>query len=79
MVASETEVIPEIVDLAEKGLGLTVQPEDARALADAILHLLENESLRKKMGQDGRDYVERERSWQIVAQKTQYIMNTLVD
>jgi glycosyltransferase involved in cell wall biosynthesis len=79
VVASETEVIPEIVDLAEKGLGLTVQPEDARALADAILHLLENDSLRKKMGQGGRDYVERERSWKIVAQKTQYIMDTLVN
>jgi glycosyltransferase involved in cell wall biosynthesis len=78
VVASETEVIPEIVDLAEKGLGLTVQPEDARALADAILHLLENDSLRKKMGQGGREYVERERSWKIVARKTQDIMNALV-
>ena len=74
MVASETEVIPEIVDLEEKNLGITVQPEDANALADALLRLLEDEGLRAKMGEGGRDYVVRERSWKIVAEKTQKLM-----
>jgi len=78
VVASQTEVIPEVVDLTERGLGIVVKPEDATALAEAILRLLKDEELRKEMGQEGRDYVERERSWKIVAQKTQTIMQTLV-
>jgi len=79
VVASHTEVIPEIVDLAEKGLGITVQPEDAAALARAILRLLKDKGLREQMGKGGRDYVVRERSWGTVAQKIQGIMHTSVE
>jgi glycosyltransferase involved in cell wall biosynthesis len=55
-----------------------VKPEDPVALADAILRLLKDEGLSEKMGKWGRDYVERERNWSIVAQKTQDIMHALV-
>jgi glycosyltransferase involved in cell wall biosynthesis len=79
VVASQTEVIPEVVDLGQRGLGITVEPEDPNALARAILHLLKDEGLREKMGRGGRDYVEKERSWKIVAQKTQGIMHSFVD
>lgn len=78
VVASQTEVIPEVVDLVQRELGITVQPEDPNALARAILHLLRDEGLREKMGRGGRDYVEKERSWRIVAQKTLSIMRNLV-
>jgi len=77
VVASQTEVIPEVVDLTEKRLGITVQPEDAKALAEAILSLLKNDDLKEQMGKDGRVYVEKERSWKIVAQETQVIMHNL--
>lgn len=77
VVASQTEVIPEVVDLTKKSLGITVQPEDAKALAEAILSLLKNENLREQMGKEGRVYVERERSWKIVAEKTEEIINNL--
>jgi len=78
VVASQTEVIPEVVDLTKKSLGITVQPEDASALANAILCVLKNKKLQEQLSKDGRNYVERERSWKIVAQKTQAIMQSLV-
>jgi glycosyltransferase involved in cell wall biosynthesis len=77
VVASRTEVIPEVVDLSRRGLGIAVKPENASALAEAILLLLRDNELRRKMGEEGRAYVERERSWKIVAQKTQDIMQAL--
>ena len=77
VIASQTEIIPEIVDLTEKKLRITVQPEDAKALAEAILSLLKNDDLREQMGKEGRAYVEREKSWKIVAQKTRVIMRAL--
>jgi len=78
VVASQTKVIPEIVDLTERGLGIVVKPEDATALAKSIVRLLKDEQLRNEMGKEGRNYVERERSWKIVAQKTQVIIYTLL-
>lgn len=78
VVASQTEVIPEVVDLDQRQLGITVQPGDPNALAGAILRLLRDEGLREKMGKGGRDYVEKERTWRIVAQNTQGIMQALV-
>jgi len=78
VVASQTKVIPEIVDLTEKGLGITVTAEDAGALAETIIRLLKNDDLRNRMGKEGRAYVEQERSWKIVAQKTQDIIQNLL-
>jgi glycosyltransferase involved in cell wall biosynthesis len=79
VVASRTDVIPEVVDLTERGLGITVTPEDPGALAKAILRLLKNEEMREEIGKEGRNYVERERSWKIVAKKIQTIMQNMVD
>ena len=77
VVASRTGVIPEVVDLNRRGLGITVKPEDPGALAVAIIRLLKDNALRRKMGDEGRDYVERERNWKIVAQRTQDIMQAM--
>ena len=78
VVASQTDAIPEVMDIAEMGLGVTVPPEDANTLAQAILRLLQDDGLRENMGRKGRDYVEKKRSWRIVAQKTQAIIATLL-
>jgi len=77
VVASRTRVIPEVVDIDKRGLGITVKPEDPGSLADAIILLLKDKVLRQDMGGKGRDYVERERSWRIVAKRTQGIMEAL--
>jgi glycosyltransferase involved in cell wall biosynthesis len=45
-------------ELIEDGVtGITVKPRDPRALADALITLLENESLRRSMGREGREKV----------------------
>ena len=36
--------------------GIAVAPENAKLLADAILELYNNESLRRRLGQSGRQY-----------------------
>lgn len=43
--------------LKESGGGIVVEPEDAKAMANAILTLRRRPELRKKMGKDGQDYV----------------------
>ena len=56
VVGTKVGGIPEIV--ADGKTGLLVEPGDSRALANAIIELLSNEDLRRKMGQFGRKRVE---------------------
>lgn len=56
VVGTKVGGIPEIVEEGETGL--LVEPGDSRALANAILELLSNEDLRRKMGKIGRKRVE---------------------
>jgi len=54
--------------LLDKETGLLVKP-DSHELADAILKLLDNESLRVNMGRKGREFVCNSLSWDICAQR----------
>lgn len=51
IVSSNFGGIPDIVKHGENGL--LVEPKDVEGLADALIYLLKNEDLRKKMGDDG--------------------------
>ena len=57
VVASRTGAIPESV--LDKETGLLVPPGNAEATAVALMKLLEDDPLRKRMGQKGRDRVEK--------------------
>jgi len=58
VVATTVGGLPSVV---EDGVtGLLVPPRDERALADALITLLEDEELRHKMGAAGRSKLERE-------------------
>lgn len=48
--------------------GLLVKPNDPQVLADAILQLLENKTLSKQMGSEGRKRIEKEFSWDKTSQ-----------
>ncbi|MFP4475051.1 MAG: glycosyltransferase family 4 protein [Desulfatibacillaceae bacterium] len=74
VVASRTSVIPEVIDIADRDLGLIVPPEDPPALASAIVRLLENPRLRERLGRGGREYVTRERSWPRVTEQVAKIL-----
>ena len=50
--------------------GILVKPRDEKALARAINLLLENQSFRKKLGQQGRNFYQEKLSWENIAQRT---------
>lgn len=66
VVAFNVSAISEVVK--NKETGLLVKP-DISELANAILCLLSNEALRKKMGHSAREYVSKSFSWDICANK----------
>jgi glycosyltransferase involved in cell wall biosynthesis len=78
VVASNTVVIPEIVDINVKRLGKTVKPENSEELAIGILSFLKNGENLINIGNRGRAYVQKERSWEVVARNTLNIINTMV-
>lgn len=54
--------------MLDKETGLLVKP-DSRELADVILRLLSDRSLREKMGAKGREFVCKNLSWDVCAQR----------
>jgi len=66
VVAFNVSAINEVVKNNETGL--LVKP-DSYELANAILSLLSDKSLREKMGRSGREFVSKKFSWNICAQK----------
>lgn len=68
VVASRVGSIPEVVDDGETGY--LVEPGDERALAQAVIRLLEDAPLREAMGKAARAKVERDLSWNGIAEKT---------
>jgi starch synthase len=65
VVAARAGGMPEIVDHGRTGV--LVEPGDRVALSDAIVGLLEDESLRASMGDSCRNRVDQLFSWDVVA------------
>lgn len=70
VIASRIIGIPEIIENDKNGL--LVSPRDSKELADAAIHLLENDDLRKRMGKNGREKV-KAYSWERLAKDTEKI------
>ncbi len=77
VVSSTAGALPEVVG-RDGETGLLVPPADSDALAAAIKRLLDNEGLRKKIGQAGRKRVETEFSWKEAARKTVQVYEELL-
>ncbi len=61
VVASRVGGIPEVV---RDGLtGLLVESKNPKAIADAVIKLLSNDSLRQQMGKHGREHVKKNYNW----------------
>ncbi|MBU4015184.1 glycosyltransferase family 4 protein [Patescibacteria group bacterium] len=57
-------------DAVENGVnGLLVNPEDINEISNAIIKLAQDENLRKKLGEQGRERSIREFSWEKQAEK----------
>lgn len=59
--------------------GYLIPPKDPKALADAVLKLLENEALRYKMGLTARKYIEENLQWDIIAKKWYEVYSDLAE
>lgn len=66
VVAFDVSAVNEVV--INKETGLLIKP-DSDGLANAILHLLSDSTLREKMGRNGREFVQKNFSWDICAQR----------
>ncbi|HEX6803135.1 MAG TPA: glycosyltransferase family 4 protein [Terriglobales bacterium] len=58
--------------------GICMEPEDAGALCDAILQMLQQPSLRRAMGEHGRDYIIRALSRETTAAEYLGVLNNLL-
>lgn len=54
--------------------GLVVEPENEKEIAEAVLKLYNNEELRKQLGKNGREYVSKNYSRDIIARKLEHIL-----
>src|SRR5207249_5838275 len=68
VVATEVGGLPEMVEHGRTGL--LVPPRDAAQLADAVVRLLLDRKLRRRMGMCGKAKIAEECSPELVAQKT---------
>lgn len=66
LVVSDAASMPDMVRAAQSGL--IVPPEDPQALADALIHLLEDNSLREQFSQNGRTFA-KAMTWQRTAER----------
>jgi glycosyltransferase involved in cell wall biosynthesis len=55
--------------IAEENIGILVPPDNTAALSEAIIKLIGNPTLRRKMGKQGRRVAEEKFSWQDVAER----------
>lgn len=62
VIASNIGGLPEVV--LNRKTGLLVPPKDPSAIADAIIHLIENPELRWEYGRRGREFVMKNYNWQ---------------
>jgi colanic acid biosynthesis glycosyl transferase WcaI len=82
--ACERPVLLSVAGEAQKVMetaqaGIFVEPEDAQALAQAILELRDRPELRRQMGQRGRAFTEEHYSRQAQAEQLAKIMQTVLD
>ena len=67
VIATRAGALPEVVGEGETGI--LVPPQDPHALASAIKRLLADESMRRRMGSEGRRRVQKHFSWPEAASK----------
>ena len=77
VVATRTGGLPEVVEHGETGL--LVPPRDENALADAVIALLRDGDLRRRLGRKGREKLLAEWSPEVVARQTAEVYRRAID
>jgi len=73
-----TDIVGVADEVKAEGAGLIVEPSNVNQLAEAISHLLQNESIAQKMGEVGRRLVEERYSWEKVARRVEEVYEELI-
>ncbi len=69
-----------VQEIVEDGkTGSLAEPRNVKELAEAIINLLQDENLRRKMGQRGREKVIQNYTWDIIAEKTLKLYENLLE
>lgn len=69
-----------IVDVIKDGeTGYLIPPADADALATAIVRVMENPEEARRLGEQGRAYVEREFSWPVIIERLRSLYQRVVE
>jgi glycosyltransferase involved in cell wall biosynthesis len=77
VVATSVGGIQEIITNGVEGL--LVEPRNSSQLADAVINLLSDSSLRRKLGNKARERVEKEFTWEAIAKKNLALYNNLLN
>ena len=77
VIAARAGALPEVVG-KDGETGILVPPADSDALAAAVKRLLDDELLRKKMGEAGRERVRKHFNWKQAAEKTVQVYEELL-
>jgi len=75
VVATSVGALNEVVD---ENCGILVPPKDPKALKDAVLTLLNDRSLREKMGKNGRKRSEENFAWPVAAGNTYEVYKDVI-
>ncbi len=76
VVVTDVGSIPEVVDHGKTGF--VIPPRDSQALADAIVTILKDDDLRKKMGQNCYAKITGELSWDNIGKRTLQVYNEAI-
>ena len=73
-----THIVGVSNDVIETNSGIIVEPEDTRALADAITRILEDKELARVMGENGRSLVQSKYEWKMIGEKIHSLYGELL-
>jgi glycosyltransferase involved in cell wall biosynthesis len=73
-----TKIVGVADDLERVGGGIVIPPKNADKLADAIIDIIADENMQKKMGKRGRELVKHKYTWKIVASEMERVYNSLL-
>ena len=64
-----TDIVGVAEEVRENNCRIIIKPKDSLALAEAIIKLLGNPKLAKKMGENGKKFVENKYSWEQIMER----------
>ena len=76
VVATDVGSLSEVV--IDKYNGMLIEPNSVDSLVKGILFLIKNENIRKEMGRNANNFAMNELSWDLIAQNTIKVYNSIM-